>query len=61
MIADSGAARPLEQLAARDRTVLVVNTSNMPVAAESVDLYRRHHGGYYRDMGYHVLFWRAFP
>jgi V/A-type H+-transporting ATPase subunit A len=39
-----------------ERTVLVVNTSNMPVAAREASIYTAvTMGEYYRDMGYHVL------
>ncbi len=38
------------------RTVVVVNTSNMPVAAREASIYTAVTiGEYYRDMGYHVL------
>jgi V/A-type H+-transporting ATPase subunit A len=41
----------------RDRTILVVNTSNMPVAAREASIYTAvAMAEYYRDMGYHVLF-----
>jgi V/A-type H+-transporting ATPase subunit A len=41
----------------RERTVLVVNTSNMPVAAREASIYTAvTMAEYYRDMGYHVLF-----
>ncbi len=41
----------------RDRTVLVVNTSNMPVAAREASIYTAvTMAEYYRDMGYNVLF-----
>jgi len=44
-------SRPLMQ-----RTVVVVNTSNMPVAAREASIYTAATlGEYYRDMGYHVL------
>lgn len=40
-----------------ERTILVVNTSNMPVAAREASLYTAvTMAEYYRDMGYHVLF-----
>ncbi len=40
-----------------DRTVLVVNTSNMPVAAREASIYTAvTMAEYYRDMGFHVLF-----
>jgi V/A-type H+-transporting ATPase subunit A len=49
---DPWTKRPL-----RDRTVLVVNTSNMPVAAREASIYTAvSMAEYYRDMGYHVLF-----
>jgi len=39
-----------------ERTVLVVNTSNMPVAAREASIYTAVTiAEYYRDMGYHVL------
>jgi len=39
-----------------DRTVLVVNTSNMPVAAREASIYTAVTlGEYYRDQGFHVL------
>ncbi len=39
-----------------DRTVLVVNTSNMPVSAREASIYTAVTiGEYYRDMGYNVL------
>ncbi len=38
-----------------DRTVLIANTSNMPVAAREASIYTGVTlGEYYRDMGYHV-------
>lgn len=40
-----------------DRTILVVNTSNMPVAAREASIFTAvTMAEYYRDMGYHVLF-----
>jgi len=49
---DPWTKRPL-----RDRTILVVNTSNMPVAAREASIYTAvTMAEYYRDMGYHVLF-----
>ncbi len=49
---DPRTKRPL-----RERTVLVVNTSNMPVAAREASIYTAvTMAEYYRDMGYHVLF-----
>jgi hypothetical protein len=40
-----------------ERTVLVVNTSNMPVAAREASIYTAvTMAEYYRDSGYHVLF-----
>lgn len=49
---DPWTKRPL-----RERTVLVVNTSNMPVAAREASIYTAvTMAEYYRDMGYHVLF-----
>jgi V/A-type H+-transporting ATPase subunit A len=39
-----------------ERTVLVVNTSNMPVAAREASIYTAVTlGEYFRDLGYHVL------
>ena len=39
-----------------ERTILVVNTSNMPVAAREASMYTAvSMAEYYRDMGYHVL------
>lgn len=39
-----------------ERTILVVNTSNMPVAAREASIYTAvTMAEYYRDMGYHVL------
>ena len=38
-----------------DRTVLLANTSNMPVAAREASIYTGMTiAEYYRDMGYHV-------
>jgi len=49
---DPWTKRPL-----RERTVLVVNTSNMPVAAREASIYTAvTMAEYYRDMGYNVLF-----
>jgi V/A-type H+-transporting ATPase subunit A len=49
---DPWTKRPL-----RERTVLVVNTSNMPVAAREASIYTAvTMAEYYRDMGYDVLF-----
>jgi len=49
---DPWTGRPLT-----DRTILVVNTSNMPVAAREASIYTAvTMAEYYRDMGYHVLF-----
>jgi V/A-type H+-transporting ATPase subunit A len=40
-----------------DRTILCVNTSNMPVSAREASIYTAvTMAEYYRDMGYHVLF-----
>lgn len=40
-----------------ERTILVANTSNMPVAAREASIYTAvTMAEYYRDMGYHVLF-----
>jgi V/A-type H+-transporting ATPase subunit A len=40
-----------------ERTIMVVNTSNMPVAAREASIYTGvTMAEYYRDMGYHVLF-----
>ena len=47
---DPKAQRPMT-----DRTVLIANTSNMPVAAREASIYTGITlGEYYRDMGYHV-------
>ncbi len=49
---DPWTRRPL-----RERTILVVNTSNMPVAAREASIYTAvAMAEYYRDMGYRVLF-----
>ncbi len=49
-LVDPASGRPL-----LERTVLVVNTSNMPVAAREASLYTGITiAEYYRDMGYHV-------
>jgi len=49
---DPRTGRPL-----MERTILVVNTSNMPVAAREASIYTAvTMAEYYRDMGYHVLF-----
>ncbi len=49
---DPWTGRPL-----MDRTILVVNTSNMPVAAREASIYTAvTMAEYYRDMGYHILF-----
>lgn len=46
---------PKSQLPMTDRTVLIANTSNMPVAAREASIYTGITlGEYYRDMGYHV-------
>lgn len=51
-LTDPWTGRPL-----MERTVLVVNTSNMPVAAREASIYTAvTMAEYYRDMGYHVLF-----
>ncbi len=48
---------PWSKRALRERTLLVVNTSNMPVAAREASIYTAvTMAEYYRDMGYHVLF-----
>jgi len=50
-LSDPGSGRPLMQ-----RTVVVVNTSNMPVAAREASIYTAvTMAEYYRDLGYHVL------
>jgi V/A-type H+-transporting ATPase subunit A len=50
-LTDSKTGRPLAE-----RTVLVVNTSNMPVAARESSIYTAvTMGEYYRDLGYDVL------
>ena len=46
---------PKSQRPMADRTVLIANTSNMPVAAREASIYTGITlGEYYRDMGYHV-------
>ncbi len=46
---------PKSQRPMTDRTVLIANTSNMPVAAREASIYTGITlGEYYRDMGYHV-------
>lgn len=46
---------PKSQRPMTDRTVLIANTSNMPVAARETSIYTGITlGEYYRDMGYHV-------
>ncbi|HVN41258.1 MAG TPA: V-type ATP synthase subunit A, partial [Steroidobacteraceae bacterium] len=51
VIEDPWSKRPL-----MERTVVVVNTSNMPVAAREASIYTAvTMAEYYRDMGYHVL------
>ena len=46
---------PKSQRPMTDRTVLIANTSNMPVAAREASIYPGITlGEYYRDMGYHV-------
>lgn len=48
---------PWTQRRLMERTVLVVNTSNMPVAAREASIYTAVTiAEYFRDMGYHVLF-----
>ena len=58
MIAEFGELQdPWSKRPLRERTVLVVNTSNMPVAAREASIYTAvTMAEYYRDMGYHVLF-----
>jgi V/A-type H+-transporting ATPase subunit A len=58
MIAEFGELQdPWTKRPLRERTVLVVNTSNMPVAAREASIYTAvTMAEYYRDMGYHVLF-----
>jgi V/A-type H+-transporting ATPase subunit A len=47
---------PWNKRTLRERTILVVNTSNMPVAAREASIYTAvTMAEYYRDMGYHVL------
>jgi len=47
---------PRTKLPLMERTVLVVNTSNMPVAAREASIYTAVTlGEYYRDLGFHVL------
>lgn len=49
-LVDPKSGRPMT-----DRTVLIANTSNMPVAAREASIYTGITlGEYYRDMGYHV-------
>lgn len=44
-----------------DRTVLIANTSNMPVAAREASIYTGITlAEYYRDMGYHCATWRFY-
>lgn len=51
----SGLIDPKSQRPMTDRTVLIANTSNMPVAAREASIYTGITlGEYYRDMGYHV-------
>jgi len=48
---------PWTQRPLMTRTIVVVNTSNMPVAAREASIYTAvTMAEYYRDMGYHVLF-----
>ncbi len=48
---------PWTQQKLMDRTILCVNTSNMPVAAREASIYTAvTMAEYFRDMGYHVLF-----
>jgi len=50
-LSDPWSARPL-----MERTIVVVNTSNMPVAAREASIYTAvSMAEYYRDMGFHVL------
>ncbi|HEY5247534.1 MAG TPA: V-type ATP synthase subunit A, partial [Dermatophilaceae bacterium] len=50
-LSDPWSGRPL-----MERTIVVVNTSNMPVAAREASIYTAvTMAEYYRDMGYHVL------
>jgi V/A-type H+-transporting ATPase subunit A len=47
---------PKTGLSLMDRTILIANTSNMPVAAREASIYTGMTlAEYYRDMGYHVL------
>jgi V/A-type H+-transporting ATPase subunit A len=51
VLSDPWSKRPL-----MDRTIVVVNTSNMPVAAREASIYTAvTMAEYYRDLGYHVL------
>ena len=51
---------PKSQRPMTDRTVLIANTSNMPVAAREASIYTGITlGEYYRDMGYHVAMMAA--
>ena len=58
MIAEFGDLKdPWTRRPLRERTILVVNTSNMPVAAREASIYTAvTMAEYYRDMGYNVLF-----
>lgn len=58
MIAEfEGLQDPWTRRPLRERTILVVNTSNMPVAAREASIYTAvTMAEYYRDMGCHVLF-----
>jgi V/A-type H+-transporting ATPase subunit A len=48
---------PWEERGLMERTILIVNTSNMPVAAREASIYTAVTiAEYYRDMGYKVLF-----
>lgn len=51
-----GLTDPWTRKGLMERTILVVNTSNMPVAAREASIYTAvTMAEYYRDMGYHVL------
>ncbi len=45
-----------------ERTILIANTSNMPVSAREASIYTGiTMAEYYRDQGYHVLLWQTQP
>ena len=54
---DSGNSGPTHRAPLMDRTILIANTSNMPVAAREVCMYTGMTlAEYFRDMGYDVAF-----